>query len=330
LKHENVIPRLEIEKYKFPMLILGSLPFIGVSYKSFKHDEIYRKRFSNIENIIEILSVAVEYGIDVLGVMPDIENSLFNNLLNAIKKVEANYGIEIGLGICIPVPLEIDGKPIDVFRRWLTYYHNEKKLVDENDLLKRYLNDPVLQWRKGWKKQFLKASKHLKPYAKEDFKRLSINLRPVERILNIFDGYKVVFVEPGSEIDFLVVSGRFDLLDSLLSFLQSLYGGLVILGSHHSGITIPVLEKSKLSFNGFMTPINMLGVMMFPSKELSLKAVEEAKRPVIAIKVLAGGRLKPLEAIEFALKYVKFLMVGVASTKELNILVRALFDALSK
>jgi len=330
MHHKNMIPRLKMGKHIFPMLMLGSLPFIGISYKSFKHDEIYRNRFSNIRNIIEILSAAIEYGINVLGIMPDIENPLFHNLLNAIKKVEANYGIEIGLGICIPVPLEIDGKPIDTYRRWLTYYYNEKKLVDKKDLFKRYLDDPVLQWRKGWKKQFLKAFEHLKPYVKEDFNKLSINLRSVGRILNIFDGYKVVFIEPGSEIDFLVVSGRLDLLDSLLSFLQSLYEGLIILGSHHSGITIPVLEKVKLSFNGFMTPINMLGVMMFPSKELSLKAVEEAKRPVIAIKVLAGGRLKPLEAIEFALKYVKFLMVGVASTKELNILVRALFDVFPK
>ena len=310
--------------------MLGSLPFIGVSYKSFKHDEIYRKRFSNMENSVEILSAAVEYGIDVLGIMPDIENSLFNNLLNAIKKVETRYGIEIGLGICIPVPLEINGKPINAFRRWLTYYYNEKNLVNEHELLRRYLNDPVLQWRKGWKENFTKAFKHMKPYVKEDFEKLSINLRSVERILKIFDGYKVVFIEPGSEIDFLVISERFDLLDALLSFLRSMYENLVILGSHHSGITIPVLEKSKLSFNGFMTPINMLGVMMFPSKELSLKAIKETRRPIIAIKVLAGGRLKPIEAIRFALKYVKFLMVGVALTKELNILVRALFDALSK
>jgi len=321
---------MKIGKSRFPMLMLGSLPFIGVSYKSFKHDEIYRKRFSNMENSVEILSAAVEYGIDVLGIMPDIENSLFNNLLNAIKKVETRYGIEIGLGICIPVPLEINGKPINAFRRWLTYYYNEKNLVNEHELLRRYLNDPVLQWRKGWKENFTKAFKHMKPYVKEDFEKLSINLRSVERILKIFDGYKVVFIEPGSEIDFLVISERFDLLDALLSFLRSMYENLVILGSHHSGITIPVLEKSKLSFNGFMTPINMLGVMMFPSKELSLKAIKETRRPIIAIKVLAGGRLKPIEAIRFALKYVKFLMVGVALTKELNILVRALFDALSK
>lgn len=330
MHHENVVPRMKIGKSRFPMLMLGSLPFIGVSYKSFKHDEIYRKRFSNMENSVEILSAAVEYGIDVLGIMPDIENSLFNNLLNAIKKVETRYGIEIGLGICIPVPLEINGKPINAFRRWLTYYYNEKNLVNEHELLRRYLNDPVLQWRKGWKENFTKAFKHMKPYVKEDFEKLSINLRSVERILKIFDGYKVVFIEPGSEIDFLVISERFDLLDALLSFLRSMYENLVILGSHHSGITIPVLEKSKLSFNGFMTPINMLGVMMFPSKELSLKAIKETRRPIIAIKVLAGGRLKPIEAIRFALKYVKFLMVGVALTKELNILVRALFDALSK
>lgn len=325
-----MIPRLEIEKYQFPVLMLGSLPFIGVSYRSFKHDEVYRKRFSKIETIVEILSAAVEHGIDVLGVMPDIENPLFNNLFDAIKKVETKYGIEIGLGICIPVPLEINGKLIDAFRRWLTYYYNEKKLVDEHDLLRRYLNDPILQWRKGWKENFTKVFKYVKPYVKEDFRKLSINLRFVERILKIFDGYKVVFVEPGSEIDFLVISQRFDLLDVLLSFLQSTYGCPIILGSHHSGITIPVLEKSKLSFNGFMTPVNMLGVMMFPSKEMSLKAVKEAKRPVIGIKVLAGGRLRPVEALRFALKYVKFLMVGVASTKELNILVGALFDAFSK
>ncbi|MHA1721460.1 MAG: hypothetical protein ACTSXW_00095 [Candidatus Baldrarchaeia archaeon] len=328
MNSERVIPRLKIGQYWFPMLMLGSLPFLGVSYRSFEYDEVYRKRFSKIENIVDIISMGVEYGIDVLGIMPDIGNPLFNNLLYAIKKVEGTYGIEIGLGVCVSLPIEINGQ-VNTFRRWLTYYHYEIKLVDERKLLERYLNDPVLQWRKGWSKDFANAIKCMRPYVEEDFEKISINFHRVEEILKVFDGYRLVFIEPGSEVDFLAISKRLDILSILLDFLKSQFKVPVIIGSHHAGVTIPLLEKYELNFDGFMTPINMLGIMMFPSRELSLRAIKNTNKPIIAIKVLAGGRLNPSEAIRFALSYVKFLMVGVASIKELNALVRALFDALS-
>jgi len=327
LKLNHVVPRLKIGRSQFPVLMLGSLPFLGISYKSFEYDDAYRKRFSKEENIVEIISKAVECGIDVLGIMPDIGNPLFDNLLSAIRKVENTYGLEIGLGVCIPLPIEINGD-VDTFRRWLTYYYSEKRLVDEKKLLEKYLNDPILQWRKGWRRDFANALKYRKPYTEEDLKKISINLQRVEDILKIFDGYKLVFVEPGSETDFLAISKRLDVLNILIDFLKSRFKVPVILGSHHAGITIPTLEKYQLNFDGFMTPINMLGVMMFPSKELALRAIKKTAKPIIAIKVLAGGRLEPLKAIKFALKYVKFLVVGVASTKELNILIKALFDAL--
>jgi len=322
------VPRLKFGREQFPILMLGSLPFLCISYKSFEHDNIYRRRFSEEKNIVEIISKAVEHGIDILGIMPDVGNPLFANLLSAIKRVENIYGLEIGLGVCVPLPIEIDGQ-VDTFRRWLTYYYSEKRLVDSEKLLEKYLNDPILQWRKNWHKDFAEAFKHMKPYTEENFKRISINLQRVEDLLKIFDGHKLAFIEPGSELDFLVVSKRLDVLSILLDFLKSRFKVPIILGSHHAGVTIPVLEKYQLNFEGFMTPINILGVMMFPSKELALRAIEKAVKPIIAIKVLAGGRLEPLKAVEFALRYSKFLMVGVASTKELNTLIKALSDALS-
>lgn len=328
MNHNYVVPRLKIGQSQFPVLMLGSLPFLGISYRSFEHDDAYRKRFSKEENIVEVISKAVECDINVLGIMPDTGNPLFNNLLSAIRKVENTYGLEIGLGVCIPLPIEINGY-VDTFRRWLTYYYSEKRLVDEKKLIEKYLNDPILQWRKGWCRDFANAFKYMKPYTKEDLKKISINFQHVEDILKIFDGYKLVFVEPGSEIDFLAISKRLDVLNILIDFLKSRFKVPIILGSHHAGVTIPTLEKYQLHFDGFMTPVNILGVMMFPSKELALRAIKKTAKPIIAIKVLAGGRLEPLKAVKFALKNVKFLMVGVASTKELNILIKALSDVLN-
>jgi hypothetical protein len=122
----------------------------------------------------------------------------------------------------------------------------------------------------------------------------------------------------GSETDFLALIDRLDLLETLVDSLRSRYGHRILLGVHHAGITIPKLENSEIEFDGYVTPINRRGVMMFPNRNLAVEAIRAAKKPIIAIKPLAGGRIKPREALEHVYREmgIDFCMIGVGSERE--------------
>jgi hypothetical protein len=138
--------------------------------------------------------------------------------------------------------------------------------------------------------------------------------------LDSLQGFDVLFVEPGSETDFLAASGRLDLLNGLIEWIRGTCGYEVILGTHHAGTTIPILEESGISFHGYVTPVNQLGVMMFPTQHVALDAIKNASKPVIAIKPLAGGRIPARQAFQYVYEIagVDSCMVGVSSEEELD------------
>jgi len=302
-----------------PRLILGHLPFIGESYQGPERDREYRARFSRVENIVKILRIAVEgYGLTVMaaGLMPS--NIMVELLFKAIREASRVTKTEIALIPCIQIPLRIDGKPVDPYRRWLTYYETERNITDEEILLERYLQDPILQCRSGWKLRFQHTLRYSKPYEEDEIEKLQVDYESLGREVNKLQGFNVLFAELGSETDFLALTGRLDLLGELIEHLRDVYGYDVLLGIHHAGTSIPRLEGSKLDFEGYITPVNRLGVMMFPTMDLALEAVKSSSKPVIAIKPLAGGRIKPKQALEYIYRElgVEFSMIGVGSEGE--------------
>jgi hypothetical protein len=301
-----------------PRLILGHLPFIGESYQGPRKNREYRSRFSDIKNTVKILRVAVEkYGLTVAaaGIMPG--NELAGLFFKAIRETERLTNIEIATIPCVQIPLTIHGKPVDTYRRWLTYYKLESSIVGER-ILSRYLEDPVLQCRSGWKARFKDAVQHSKPYEREELKHLRIDDEKLEDGIKNLEDFDVLFAELGSETDFLAMTDKFDLIADLVDQLGSRNGYRVLLGVHHAGLTIPKLENSGIDFDGYVTPVNKLGVMMFPTREMALRAIRASKRPVIAIKPLAGGRIGPGEALEHVYREagVGFCMIGVGSVSE--------------
>jgi hypothetical protein len=73
------------------------------------------------------------------------------------------------------------------------------------------------------------------------------------------------------------MTNRLNLLETLVESLRNTYGHDVLLGVHHSGTTIPKLENSKIQFDAYVTPINRMGVMMFPTRDRAVKAIQAAK-----------------------------------------------------
>jgi len=302
-----------------PRLILGHLPFTGESYQGPEKNREYRARFSDIKNTVKILRVAVEkYGLTVVaaGIMPS--NKLTSLFFKAIRETERLTDIKIATIPCVQIPLTIQGKPVDTYRRWLTYYKLESSIIGKRTLGK-YLEDPVLQCRPRWEAEFKDALQHSKPYEREELKHLRIDDEKFENTIKNMKDFDVLFAELGSETDFLAMTDKFDLVADLVDQLRGGSGGYrVLLGVHHAGLTIPKLENSGINFDGYVSPVNKRGVMMFPTRNMALMAIKASKRPVIAIKPLAGGRIGPSEALEHVYKEVgiSFCMIGVGSVSE--------------
>jgi len=314
------IPSIEMGGILIPRLILGHLPFVGESYQGDERNKALAKTFSHVENTINVIAKAVnEYGVTAMAVGAASESQLSSLLLDAVRKVGEMTRTKMSLIPCLRIPLSLDGKPIDDYRRWVTYYTFERRIVGDN-LLKKYVQDPILLCRRGWAKRFPAAREQSSPYSKEEIERLRINYAGLEAALASFKECKVLFAEAGSESDFLAMTGRLDLLEEFTHFLGTKLRCPVLLGLHHAGTSIPILETSDLDVVGYVTPINRVGALMLPSQARALKAIMASRKRVIAIKPLAGGRVPPHEAFEYVFNEAEAdaSMVGVASEAEVD------------
>jgi hypothetical protein len=313
-----------------PRIILGCLPFLGESYQGAEKNRLYAERFSDVNETIRILrSAYIDYGIKVIATPTYSDNILVRLFFLSISKLRGE-GIDWMLAPCISLPLTLRGSIVDDMRRWTTYLVLESNSMAEALALKeRYLEDPILLCRPGWREVFSKALVDIKPYEPRDFQELSLDLELLESRASYFKPDECLFVELGSEIDFLVLTRRLDLVGECIDTLRSLGFTRILLGSHHAGSVIPILEESDLVFEGYVTPLNPIGALMLPSKDSVESAVRGTSRWVIAIKPLAGGRVAPIDAFRYIFRSlgVKSVMVGVASLKELAEDMNALMKA---
>lgn len=311
------MPETRIGETEIPRLILGHLPFVGESYQGKVKNIEYSRRFSNVRNIVAVLTKALEQGITVVSAPTPDEGDRALRYLEAVREASRKTGVELALVVCLRIPLLLDEKPIDDYRRWLTYYQVEK-VYGENDVLRRYLRDPILQARDGWESKFAEHLKYSKPYS-DELARIEIDYRKVVGTLAMLRPMKVTFIELGSETDLLAMGGRLDLLDNLVDLLRKCRYRC-LLGSHHAGTTMPILERSKIAFDGYVTPVNKIGVMMFPTQESCEASIRKSSKPVIAIKPFAGGRIHPQQALEYVYRDLSLptCMIGVGSEDELH------------
>jgi hypothetical protein len=187
-------------------------------------------------------------------------------------------------------------------------------------LLDTYLSDPILQCRPGWKTKFTHALQTSSAYTLDETKRLQINYSALQDALTFFEDFSIIGIEAGSESDFLIMSGRFDLLRDFSRFLKETFDRPVFLGIHHAGTSLPLLDQIDLDISGYLTPINKMGALMLPTQARAIEAITSTSKPVIAIKPLAGGRIPPVDAFEyvFQVAHADATMIGVASEEELH------------
>jgi hypothetical protein len=305
-------------------LILGHMPFVGVSYQSAEKDEEYRKRFSKISATRNVLESALKMGVHKFAGATPRSSPLSPVHLQVLELMIAE-GHDIELLACIEIPIKLGDIAIDAFRRWATYASFEGQLYPE--VRQRMINDPILNFREDWKRR-LAASK---PYKDKDFQKLVIDWNEIEEDLQFFAELPVGHIEFGSETDFLTMTGRFDFLGELVERAKSHGFKNVLFGVHHAGMTIPILSDRLEGFQGYVTPLNPLGVMMFPTKLSAERAVRSVEKAVYAIKPLAGGRVSPKRAFTYVFNFqVEGCMIGVGSVLELKEDIKAAIEALER
>jgi len=293
-------------------LILGHMPFIGISYQNSQKDEEYRKRFSKISEIEKVIKAAVKLGLRKFAAATPDSSPLSPIHLQALQ-LTISEGHSLEIFPCVGIPLCLGTKKIDPFRRWATYLDIESQLYQETKTL--IIEDPILNFREDWKNRLIAS----KPYSEEDFRELVIDWERINKNLQFFTEFPTSHIEFGSEIDFLAMTERFDLIGELVERAKAYGFKKVLLGVHHAGMTIPLLKDRLQDFEGYVTPLNPLGVMMFPTKQSAEKAVNTVKKSVYAIKPLAGGRVKPRRAFKYLLKHpIDGCMIGVSSIPELK------------
>ena len=304
-------------------LILGHMPFVGISYQSGEMDEEYRKRFSDASEVERVLDAAMRMGVRRFAAATPDSSPLAPLHLKVLRYL-VDDGHKIELVPCIGLPLRIGGLSVDDYRRWATYLAVEEET--HQGVRRRILEDPVLNFREGWVRRLLAS----KPYGDEDFLGLTIDWALIESRLEPFLDLPVACMEPGSETDFLAIAGRHDLIGELIDRMAERGFSRILLGVHHAGVTIPRLDEVLGGFDGYVTPLNSIGVMMFPTKGSAEDAVRRTKKGVYAIKPLAGGRVEPREAFNYVFGLgVEGCMFGAGSVKETEEDIRAAVEVIN-
>jgi hypothetical protein len=292
-------------------LILGHMPFIGISYQSREKDKEYQKKFRDPQEIKKVLDYALKIGINKFAIASKESSSLAPLLLQVIKNI-IDVRSDIELIPCVGIPVMIRNLSVDPYRRWATYIlHEENQYSNVRNLV---INDPIMNFRKDWK---LKLENSV-PYNSIDLQNIDINWKKIEEDLEYFTDFPVSHIEPGSETDFLVLAERWDLIGELIDRINERGFKGTLFGVHHAGVTIPQMDRELDKFDGYLTPLNPLGVMMFPTKTSAESAIRKTRKSVYAIKSMAGGRINPKTAFEYISSFnLQGCVIGCASVSEL-------------
>ncbi len=306
----------ELEVLYLNNVILGNLPFIGVSYRGHHQELSLQATFSSTESVLQLLQAAYATGIRRFAIQVP-ENEQMQYHWNAMLQL-SNSTPDISVIPNISIPLLLEQEPLEVYRRWATVImaYGEKK----DKLLNRVSKDVILKCRPNWETQIVEAISDKLFLNNFEIEGISLATKTIETVIDKLSAFDIEFLEFGSEVDFLVASNRLDLIEHLIEFGRS-FGHSVGFGVHHAGLSLPKLDKID-GVVGILTPVNHEGIMMFPSQQGALSAIENLqnlKKRLIAIKTLGGGNLTNVQRSISNLKQqnINQVMIGISSSSEL-------------
>jgi hypothetical protein len=269
----------------------------------------------NVRKTVEILKYAIfEAGIPIPQVDQDIPD-LDRLHLSALTILMGEEGVEIPVIPYVELPLKLRGKKLDSRRIFATYDEKNLRFGGE-DYRNHFLNDPIVNYRAGSKDKII-TCENVKPYKTDELNELEIDYTLFERNIGFFKGFKILALDLGAQTDLLAMTGHLNKLEECLRALKREFGA-VLISIHHAGVSIPALEEQDLDYDAYITPVNRLGVAMFPTPDKALKSIREATKPSIAIKAQSGGRDLGEESFRYVLctEGVIACMVGLGTLEE--------------
>jgi len=273
----------------FDRVILGSNPFVGVSYLSREKRLQYMESFSNPNNVVKIIEKSMDLGINS---MMCSNNPACINALNQISVDGTNFGL-------YPVLPNVYEYSRGISKSGIMGFVKTKmkgaKLYDKVKLA-------------------LRGGVNL--LSKDTIKKLS-SLVDLELLFFKKFNMKSIILH-GSLTDLGLALGNEELFQFFIKYVEENYGVTAGFATHNFGKMISLFQEWNIEAPLIMAPFNNTGFLMNPSQKECLKRLHETNSHIIAKKILSGGRIPPNDALEYisSLKKIKSVVLGIGSLAE--------------
>jgi len=323
-------PLTEIAGTQIPRIILGTHPFDGTTYTSEARDQQFRAQWTGPQSMVDVLQPIVQrFGVTASRGFPsDAQLSRWHQEALRLTMEALDQEIAIVLGSILPQRTRLDTS------RYL--YRLSLKLAGEA-FRHTWRGDPIHQYWFAHRSTtapeidaFITEATALPLAPPPEWKRVEVDYECLESLLNRWQAFTVPIYASNETWEFLVLAQRFDELQELAALLKKRFGTF-LLGTHYAGIIIPMAEAADLEVDGYSTPVNAAGILMFPTPTLALNALRATTKPIIAIKPLGGGRVPPTHAFPYVFREigVHAAMVGIGSLEEAEATLTAAKTALT-
>jgi len=310
-------PLIEIGGRKIPRIVLGQHPYDGTTYTSWERDQQYLKRWNGPQSMVEMMKPIVQrFGLTASREVP-AETDLSRWHQEALRMIMEELDGEVALVLGSILPTNIRPETIEYLYR-LSY-----KLAGE-EFLRTWRNDPIVRYgferRKATEAdldRFIQRARALPVIPPPEWKKVEVDYEKLDADLNRYRGFKVPIYASNASFEFLVLAQRFDELQEIADLIRDRIGNF-LLGTHYAGVVIPMVEEARLRVDGYLTPVNEAGIYMFPTQKLAVDAIRGAGKPVIAMKPLGGGRVRPERTFRYVFHEVDIptAMVGIGGMEE--------------
>ena len=310
-------PVVTIAGQQIPQIILGTHPFDGITYTSIYRDQVFRQQWTGARSMVHLLKLIVShFGVtSVRGFPSTSPYSYWHQQAIHQTMQELDTEIAIVLGTILPLKQSIDIRP----------YLYRLSLQASRQYAAKWRKDAIIQY---WldrndnpdeaARQFIQQATALPLTPPKEWKNVDIDYHKLDELLQRYKEFNVPIYASNETWNFLVLAQRYDEFQELVTYVRDQIQGPFLLGTHYAGIIIPHVEAARLDVDGYSTPINAAGILMFPTQELAVQAIHATSKPVIAIKPLGGGRVPPRVAFSYVFKDigVPAAMVGIGSLTE--------------
>lgn len=295
---DSKFPLTEIAGRKIPRIVLGQHPYDGTTYTSWERDQQYLKRWKGPRSMVEMMKPIVQrFGLTASREVPtDTELSRWHQEALRLTMEELDKEIALVLGSTLPTKARpsVEGY---VYR--LGY-----ELAGE-EFRRKWRSDPIVRY--GFERskateadvdKFVQKAAMLPLAPPPESRKIEVDYEKLDSMLNRYQGFSVPIYASNAGFELLVLAQRFDELQEVADHIKGRIGNF-LLDIHYAGVTIPMVEEAKLRVDGYLTPVNETGIYMFPTQKLAVEAIRRAGKPVIAIKPLGGGRVRPERAFRY-------------------------------